>query len=86
MTGGDESRTRRIRAVRPFLGIQLLFLVFEVTLQSPRNESLHFTPGHDLLAASGWVEYLVLQGKLEESLETIGAIKMLAWRLPDVLP
>ena len=83
VTGADESRTRWIRAVSPVLSVQLLFLALEVIHQSPRNELPHFTPGHDLLAASGWVKYLVLQGKPEKLVETRIAVTMFAWCLPD---
>jgi hypothetical protein len=38
-----------------------------------------------LLAASGWVEYLILQAEPEELLETIEAVGMLTWCLPVIL-
>lgn len=85
MRGADESRTRGVRAVSPILSVQLLMLVLEVAYQFPRNESVHFAPGHDLLAASWRVEDLVFHGEPEESLETIDAVNVLAWCLPGIL-
>lgn len=49
------------RAISPVLIIRLLFCTLEVAYQSPQNKVMHFTPWHDLLAAPGRVDDLILQ-------------------------